>query len=712
MPKHGNRFDFSEKTKTLCAKRVGYICSRPGCNQFTIGPSSTKPFVNNIGTASHICAAAKNGPRFDANLSEEKIESPDNCIWLCRNCGTLIDNDSGHYTKEELRGWKKLAEERASKFLSSQEAVSKFLGSSTGLQAIKPILDGLLNKGDFEDFLLFLSMFLNDSKNAEDPILIFEKLKFDSLCNANMIQQDLVSLLRSNDSALCEEALRFGIELYQPEICKSLAAFDSDQEIKNLAFSVASGETDGFIRDADQPSPSTSEKSKYKDLINSAATMIAITQKVRLQNAQGHDCYYQGTSFFKLLVSAHCSMIENSVLVNRTTEDSANIRFLYDNIRLVSFLDVSYQRIIYEALYRNSYGRPNEWEKVGSVLSERAAKDRVISVFRLSAMPKDAAEKIDPEEIVETATREKEPELLFIYLSHLDPKRGISFLQSHESLFAFDPSLFLSLFSDLAKVGLPLPDPAQYLDEHFKGDKNDPIFRITKDVMCFRSNATPIPPEDVTDVMKIAPSNDSFETLSTIADSFSLAKDYQALATLSDQHKESPYLQIEIAERLIESHEKKFLILSKKLLAEYEQYRGLDKEFYKAYSEVCLELGDTQAALHYSELAYKENGAQQIADLIVQLRWQLKDQSLDAVSEKTGRESTNPQALNVLGLLYQSKDRPEEARKLFLRSALLCSEDANYGLNNLVSSELTNKLPKAQAEEAIANHFKILAYFL
>jgi hypothetical protein len=35
-----NRDDFSQKTKTLLAKRVSYICSSPQCNKPTSGPHS------------------------------------------------------------------------------------------------------------------------------------------------------------------------------------------------------------------------------------------------------------------------------------------------------------------------------------------------------------------------------------------------------------------------------------------------------------------------------------------------------------------------------------------------------------------------------------------------------------------------------------------------------------------------------------------------
>lgn len=88
------RDDFSPEVKDLLAKRVGMRCSNPNCRQPTSGPQEDPKKVLNIGVASHITAAARGGPRYDARMSSQERKSEANGLWLCQNCGKLVDNDS------------------------------------------------------------------------------------------------------------------------------------------------------------------------------------------------------------------------------------------------------------------------------------------------------------------------------------------------------------------------------------------------------------------------------------------------------------------------------------------------------------------------------------------------------------------------------------------------------------------------------------------
>ena len=64
-----------------------------------------------LGEASHICAAAPGGPRFDEGMSEAERRSAKNGIWMCRLHGTSVDSHDPKFTVELLRDWKKRAEE-------------------------------------------------------------------------------------------------------------------------------------------------------------------------------------------------------------------------------------------------------------------------------------------------------------------------------------------------------------------------------------------------------------------------------------------------------------------------------------------------------------------------------------------------------------------------------------------------------------------------
>ena len=107
------RDDFPESVKRVLATRVRNECSNPDCRTPTSGPQADPSKALNIGVAAHITAASELGPRYDASLTPEQRCHISNGIWLCQNCGKLVDNDDTQFPEDLLRAWKELAECRA-----------------------------------------------------------------------------------------------------------------------------------------------------------------------------------------------------------------------------------------------------------------------------------------------------------------------------------------------------------------------------------------------------------------------------------------------------------------------------------------------------------------------------------------------------------------------------------------------------------------------
>lgn len=101
------RDDFPDKVKDTVAKRAAFFCSSPKCMKLTIGPHSDPNKSLKTGHAAHICAASPGGPRYDPRQSPESRKAIANAIWLCRECGQIVDNDKAAYTPHQLRKWKK-----------------------------------------------------------------------------------------------------------------------------------------------------------------------------------------------------------------------------------------------------------------------------------------------------------------------------------------------------------------------------------------------------------------------------------------------------------------------------------------------------------------------------------------------------------------------------------------------------------------------------
>ncbi len=113
------RDDFSKITKDILAKRVSFKCSNPNCKKTTVGAHSIDDKIINLGVACHITAAAKGGPRFCKEITQEQRKSIQNGIWLCQNCAKLIDTDTNKYSYNELIKWKSLAEKESLSVITS-----------------------------------------------------------------------------------------------------------------------------------------------------------------------------------------------------------------------------------------------------------------------------------------------------------------------------------------------------------------------------------------------------------------------------------------------------------------------------------------------------------------------------------------------------------------------------------------------------------------
>ncbi|MEX1200970.1 MAG: hypothetical protein WEB02_09305 [Methylophaga sp.] len=106
MAKSKNRDEFSPATKRAIERQARGHCSNPTCRRLTHAATSDGEGEINIGQASHICAAAPGGPRYDAQMTSDERAAADNGIWLCDVHGRAVDAKDSKFTVEELRRWK------------------------------------------------------------------------------------------------------------------------------------------------------------------------------------------------------------------------------------------------------------------------------------------------------------------------------------------------------------------------------------------------------------------------------------------------------------------------------------------------------------------------------------------------------------------------------------------------------------------------------
>jgi hypothetical protein len=101
--------DFLPKTIIKLAERAAYMCSNPACMRITVGPCDSSPTDSTkTGKAAHICAASKNGPRYNEYQTSNQRKSIENGIWLCGACADMIDKNMGRdYPEPKLKKWKR-----------------------------------------------------------------------------------------------------------------------------------------------------------------------------------------------------------------------------------------------------------------------------------------------------------------------------------------------------------------------------------------------------------------------------------------------------------------------------------------------------------------------------------------------------------------------------------------------------------------------------
>lgn len=93
-------------------------CAAPDCNNKMISDDGKSVH----GQIAHISAASDDGPRYDANMTEEQRRSFDNLILLCPQCHKKIDDSPENYPAKDIRSWK---DDHESNAVSTNKALAE-----------------------------------------------------------------------------------------------------------------------------------------------------------------------------------------------------------------------------------------------------------------------------------------------------------------------------------------------------------------------------------------------------------------------------------------------------------------------------------------------------------------------------------------------------------------------------------------------------------
>ncbi len=128
----------------------GNECAYPGCSKKLIAEDG----VSIISKICHIAAASKEGPRFDANMTDDERREFDNLILLCDEHHIMIDNkeNEAQYPASLLKEWKNAHEKKISELISNKNLLSKYpLALNKVINAIASKIDEVLNLPETEN---------------------------------------------------------------------------------------------------------------------------------------------------------------------------------------------------------------------------------------------------------------------------------------------------------------------------------------------------------------------------------------------------------------------------------------------------------------------------------------------------------------------------------------------------------------------------------
>lgn len=269
------RDDFSEAIKRSAALRVGYRCSFKDCNCPTVGASmESKDKSSSIGVATHICAAAPGGPRYDETMTQEERKDISNCIWMCQTHAHLIDTDEKKYTVGLLREWKTNAEQAASEALANPNFFSNcYATNPDNFDTIQQIFENLIIEGDYKQLCDLLNQYTwGQLSDKYDEFVLRFIIIYEAYCDRASLKESIAKYISIPLKYGIDELLELFIALSMNNELEQLVKFSDNDILKQYAQIIIDGKgnADQLYSFISQPGYIMTEK--YKRLIYKAAT--------------------------------------------------------------------------------------------------------------------------------------------------------------------------------------------------------------------------------------------------------------------------------------------------------------------------------------------------------------------------------------------------------------------------------------------------------
>lgn len=685
------RDDFTQKTIREVAGRVGYRCSFPGCPNNTIGASMENTSkVSIIGVAAHICAAAPGGPRYDASMTTEERRGHDNCIWMCQTHARLIDTDETQYTVEDLKAWKKEAEESASKALANPDYWSEYYrNNGDNLLVLTQLFNDMIANGQYDQFNTMLKQYKTTLSEQYEEFIQRYKIIYDTYCDRNKLKEDLTAYCnlpcKNGVDILAELFLEFHLIEELKEI-KDLCENETIKEYVSLA--IEGKYTEKWLAPVGSTVTTTFPKELEITILKSISNYISIRKSIGILDISGNVYKPYSEEFYYQMLGAAYALGTKSVYGNSkvAVHSDSDFIFIKDNIDKLLCLDPILQEYIW-GQFLNAMAEDYEvllkyYQKCPDVLKESPYMQKVKFVCD---MRHDIA-SVDIEDVLAYSKVTKDIGVLCLYLTCAPQKEAIQILDEHGYLFR-ENSVYLKIKLELTD-DLSTNEIIAYLKRYEEIYRDDFTYRCMMakyltgtqkliEVDWLRAHKEDLQTQDFPDFVDVLCDCELWEDL----------------VQLSQYHISNEYVFL-IANRLSESEEDKYIKHSEKLYQKLVDKGWNQKGLLFRLGQVHWKVGYVEEAKKSFLREYDEYNTLASLKCLMQLRYETHEHTMDKYYEKL-QECVDERSQNLVAAICLKNSVYSDARKFFLRSLLINDKD-NCSINGFYST--SSYLPKDQPE--------------
>lgn len=677
------RDDFFQNTKENAAKRVAYRCSL--CGKPTIGPSQeNSSATSNTGVASHICAAAPGGPRFDPNMTPEQRRSIDNCIWMCQTHSRIIDTDVVKYPVDYLHKLKREAEEKAAQLNEGINAFDEYWSAhKNDIDKVSSSFEKFVSNGQFDLLRLILESY-SDTASSEKKELFFRfHLIYDAYCARDLIDADLDAYVNNTDKSGVDKIIEHFIALELISAIEKLVPFCKDSSLLCLANKLISGDLQKIVTGQMENTLKNSKGETIKEYTLS----LSSREHLRIRDESWKPARITSPKKYFSLLGASVNLQNKiaaegiSILNGNYDEDYSNI---IQNEPIINQLDYGLQIVFWQTVLEFVRPSKDEFEKIWSKMPESVSNEATIQDIRWAFQIDHDFDKINVEDLV-LYSREGSINLLMMYLSHCCRDARIAFLEEHKFLLKRDSAFlyeYIENTDEQNKLKM-VQDYSEYYNDDF-------LFQ------CIKYDYSSI--EEKQEILSWLLDNDD-KCLSPHLGLY--------IAILGENNQWNKLFEIEkiaatnsitflIANTIARTNNSeslsKALPLYKKLIERGWQEKGL----YFNYAVALANLGKSEEAkVFFAEEADHYNDVKALRDLL-----QLRIETNAVVDDKYLNDAKSILTADfqiVVARSYEALHNPVEERKYCLRTLLL--DDKQKCLGPLFFQHLDEKDDKIDAVE-------------